>query len=86
MLRRIAMGLLFVGAVSGYAHGFRTVRERHMAQRRAAVEQFSQACAQSAVNAYQRQQQSQQATSVIAAQSAPGTVTITVAAQPSQSR
>ncbi|MFO0562935.1 MAG: hypothetical protein U0269_33250 [Polyangiales bacterium] len=79
MLRRIAMGLLFVGAVSGYAHGFRTVRERHMAQRRAAIEQFSQACAQSAVSAYQRQQ-------ATAVQAAPSTVTITVAAQPAQSR
>jgi hypothetical protein len=62
MLRRIAMAALFVGAVSGYAHGFRSMRHHHMQQRRAAVEQFSHSCAEAAVQAHQRQ---------IAAQHAP---------------
>jgi hypothetical protein len=56
--RKIAMALLLVGAVSGYASGFRSMarwREHHMAHRRAAVEQFSRACAEAAVDAHRAQ-------------------------------
>jgi hypothetical protein len=54
MIRRFAMGLLLVGAVSGYAQGFRSMarwREHRAAQRRAMVEQLARTCAEAAVRA-----------------------------------
>lgn len=48
MIRKIAMGLLLLGAVSGYSHGFRSMRERHMAHRHAAMQQWAQTCADAA--------------------------------------
>ncbi len=68
MIRRIAMGLLFVGAVSGYAHGFRTMRHRHMAERRAVIEQLSHSCAEAAVKAHDRQRSLSNAQAPLAAQ------------------
>ncbi|MBL8679572.1 MAG: hypothetical protein JNK05_10420 [Myxococcales bacterium] len=53
--RKIAMALLLVGAVSGYASGFRSMAHRREMHRRAAVEQFSRACAEAAVDAHRAQ-------------------------------
>jgi hypothetical protein len=53
--RKILMGALLLGAIGGYASGFRTVRHHREQMHRAHMQQLANTCAEAAVQAQQRE-------------------------------